>query len=290
VVIDSHIHFWDQGLRDYEWLRALPQLPRRFAPTDIAPGAARLSGVVFVEADCRAEAALDEVRWVASLAAEPLPVLGIVGHAPLHLGSRAAVALERLAAEPLVVGVRRLLQGEPPAVLADSELRAGIRQLAAHNLAFDLCITHDQLRAAHDLVAECPETTVVLDHLGKPPVATGADRPWREDIVRLARLPNVACKLSGLMTEASPGWRFDDLRPYVRHALEVFGPQRCMFGSDWPVGRLGGQSLAAWVEFVEEQLETLSGAERRLVMAETAVATYGLHLEPRLRGDGPVVP
>ncbi len=115
----------------------------------------------------------------------------------------------------------------------------------------------------------------MLDHLGKPPVASSCLDPWRADLARIASFPNVACKLSGLATEAAPGWRAVDVRPYLEHALEVFGPQRCMIASDWPVATLS-TTVERWFDVVLDVLAELSPDDQQSVLSETAIATYGL--------------
>ena len=142
-------------------------------------------------------------------------------------------------------------------------------------MTFDVCVTHDQLPAVGSLAAACPETSFVLDHLGKPGVASGQLEPWRDDLSRIAENPNVTCKLSGLTTEAAPGWLAADVRPFLDHAIAVFGPQRCMFGSDWPVATLQ-TSFERWADVVREAIARLPSANQAAVLAGTAVATYGL--------------
>jgi predicted TIM-barrel fold metal-dependent hydrolase len=275
MIVDAHVHFWDPAARHHDWLAEHPRLQRRFGPEDLHAGHHELSGAVVVQADCREEEARDEVRWFTALAAEHPTVLGIVAYAPLHAGVKARAAVRTLAAEPLVVGVRRLLQGEPPALLRSPELAEGIRLLATAGMPFDVCVTHEQLPAVADLAAACPGVLLVLDHLGKPPARSGALDPWRADMARIASYPNVACKLSGLTTEAGPGWTEAGVRPYLDHALEVFGPGRCLVGSDWPVASLT-TSVERWLDLVLAVLEGTSDAERAAVLRDNARAMYGL--------------
>jgi L-fuconolactonase len=274
-VLDAHLHFWDPSARHHDWLAAHPSLQRRYGPEDVDPGCHGITGAVFVQADCRDDEALDEVRWVTELADDHRFLRGIVAYAPLHRGTSAGRHLEALAAEPLVVGVRRLLQGLSSKAITDPDLIAGIRLLPARELTFDLCVTHDQLLPVAALVDACPETTFVLDHLGKPPVASAQLDPWREDLARVASFPHVACKLSGLATEAAPGWTAADVRPYIEHALDVFGPRRCMIGSDWPVATLQ-TTVERWIDVVLEVIADLPPQDRAAVLGDAAVATYRL--------------
>jgi L-fuconolactonase len=278
-LLDAHVHFWDPSRRHHDWLRQAPQLQRRFGPEDLVPGHHELVGAVFVQADARDDESLDEVRWVQQLAAEHQLVRGIVAYAPVQLGAGAADALDELVAEPLVVGVRRLLQGRPASEIVEPALIDGVRLLPTYGLTFDICVTHDQLPGVVELVRACPETSFVLDHLGKPPVASGALDHWRADTSALAELPNIAVKLSGLTTEAAPAWTDADILPYLRHGLDAFGPERCMIASDWPVASMR-TTVEHWFDLVTELISDLTAGEQEAVLRGTAIATYGLASVP----------
>lgn len=277
-IVDSHIHFWDPVARHHDWLAEVPQLKRRLGPEDYDAGEHELRGFVFVQADCRDEEAFGEARWVAELAGSFPLIRGIVAYAPLQQGGAVERYLDTLADEPLVVGARRLLQDRPVEEITDAKFIEGVQLLAERNLRFDICIRHAQLPAATELVEACHDTLFVLDHLGKPPVAAGTLDPWREHMTRLASHPNVACKLSGLSTEASPGWQDGDVVPYLEHALEVFGPKRCMTGSDWPVATLA-TTVKRWFDIVVEVTAQLPQDDRAAVLGDTAEAIYGLALK-----------
>jgi L-fuconolactonase len=280
---DAHVHFWDPAARHHEWLTEQPSLRRRFGPEDLDPGRHELAAAVFVQADCRDDEALSEVLWVERLAADHPWISGVVAYAPVHRGRAAEHRLAELAERPLVVGVRRLLQGRPVAAITEPSLIRGVRMLGEWGLTFDVCVTHEQLLAVAGLVRACPQTMFVLDHLGKPPVASGRLDPWREDLVRIAGYDNVVCKLSGLTTEAAPGWQSRHVRPYLEHALEVFGPRRCMIGSDWPVATLQ-TSVERWFDVVLEVIGELAADEQVAVLSETAAATYGLCAKSSTQG------
>jgi L-fuconolactonase len=230
---------------------------------------------VFVQAECRAEETWGEIEWVAELARET-PILGIVAYAPLHEGAAARPELERLAGHELVVGVRRLLQGEPEELLRSADLAKGINELAGLGLTYDACVTHEQLPAVTALARRCPDVTIVLDHLGKPDIARNLLDPWRADLSALATRPNVVCKLSGLTTEADhDAWTPEDLRPYLEHALACFGPERCLVGSDWPVATLA-TSYEGWFDVLLDFLADLPQPEREAILAGNASRVYGL--------------
>jgi L-fuconolactonase len=273
--IDAHLHFWDPPRLAYPWLAALPALLSPHGPAELDTGGHTPLGAVFVEAG--GEPAMAEVAWVESLAAD-WPVLGIVAQAPLERGPAVFDHLAALAARPLVRGVRRVVQDEPAGfALADDHV-AAVRRLAAHGLTADLCVRWHQLPEVTELVRRVPEVTFVLDHLGKPDVRGRGWEPWRRDLARLADLRNVACKLSGLTTEASwTRWQPDDVTPYLRHALEVFGPDRCMVGSDWPVLTLAAD-YRRWCDVVEGMLADLPDADRAEVLTGTVRRVYRLPL------------
>jgi L-fuconolactonase len=271
-LIDAHIHFWDPERLHYAWLEEIPALHRRFGPEALPEGR---RSYVFVQADCRAEETWAEIAWITELAGQA-PIVGIVAYAPLHEGPAARPELERLAGHELVVGVRRLLQGEPESLLRSEDLASGVGMLAELGLTFDACVTHEQLPAVTALAKRCPDVTIVLDHLGKPDVVGGRLDPWRADLAALAESPNVVCKLSGLTTEADhDAWTPDDLRPYLAHALACFGPERCLVGSDWPVATLA-TSYERWFDILLEFLADLPRPAREAILAGNASRVYGL--------------
>ena len=277
-LIDAHIHFWDPTARHHDWLTAVPTLARAFGPQDINFGTRVPDGLVFVEADCRPEEALSEVEWVRTgWPPQPAPILGIVAHVPLERGASIAKLLASLSGRDRVVGVRRLLQHEPLSLLQDDGLLAGTRLLAAWGLTSDLCLTWDQLPAVTKLVRHCPDTSFVIDHVAKPPVGSGRMDPWRSDLRKLAERPNVMCKLSGLATIAPPGRHSAHVLRYLSHALEVFGPERCLFGSDWPVS-LQATTYEAWLNTVLEAIHDFTPAERDAVLGGNAIRVYRLRV------------
>jgi L-fuconolactonase len=175
-----------------------------------------------------------------------------------------------------LVGIRHLVQSEPdPGWLRRDDVRRGLREVARAGLVYDLLTLPHQLPAAIDTVRAVPELTFVLDHLSKPPIASGALEPWAALVRELAAEPNVFCKLSGLVTEAWPGWRPADLRPYAQVALEAFGPARVMFGSDWPVCLLAS-SYAEVTALAEDLTAGLTADERAQVFDGTAARAYRL--------------
>ncbi|GAA0412404.1 amidohydrolase family protein [Microbispora corallina] len=281
--IDAHHHLWDLSRRPQPWLGPAEMAPirRDFALSDYsaAAGEADIGASVLVQVLPDAE----ETREFLALAARSATVAGVVGWADLTrpgLGGELA-ALAASSGGNLLRGVRHLVQGEAdPRWLARDDVRAGLRRVAAAGLVYDLLVLPHQLPAAIETVRAVPELSFVLDHLAKPPVATGELEPWAGLVRELAAEPNVTAKLSGLITEAVwDRWDAAALRPYVAVALEAFGPGRLMFGSDWPVCLLAG-SLPAWAETAGELLTDagLTSAERDAVFGGTAERVYRLEL------------
>jgi L-fuconolactonase len=188
-------------------------------------------------------------------------------------------ALDRLRALPggeLLVGIRHQVQDEEdPDWLSRPEVRRGLRAVAGAGLAYDLLVLVPQLAAARAAVRDLPAARFVLDHAAKPAIAGGSVEPWATELAALARLPNVTCKLSGLVTEARwEAWDAAAIRPYAEHVLGAFGPERVMFGSDWPVCELAA-TYAQVRELADALLEGLSPAERDAVLGGTAARAYG---------------
>ena len=242
AIVDSHVHLWNPQRLRYAWLDGLPTLHQEFLPEQFAAASASANVVkmIFVECGCESSQALDEVDWICGLAKLEPRLRGIVAHAALEKGAAVRADLQGLAARPLVKGVRRNLQGEADADFClQPTFVAGVKLLAEFNFTFDLCVRHEQLSAVTELVRRVPEVQFVLDHVGKPPVKAGQIEPWAAHLKSLAKLPNVSCKISGLTTEADwQNWRLENLKPYFDIALRAFGPDRVLFGGDWPVSTL----------------------------------------------------
>ncbi len=276
-VIDTHVHFWDGAEVPISWQRGLA-IDRPFRPADLDAdrGDVDLEGIVFVEADVEPGHHMDEADFVARLADADPRIRAIVAHAPLD---RPGVEddLAALARRPLVRGIRHLIQGRDAAALTGSAaFRDGLRRLPAHGLHFEICILHDQLPPVLELVENAPEVAFVIDHIAKPGIRDGQRQPWWDQIAALAAFPNVTCKLSGVATEADHDhWQEADLRPYIDRVIEVFGPDRIMFGSDWPVMRLA-IDYPRWVDIVDRATAGLGPEGQRSVFADTARRVYRL--------------
>ncbi|MFM8706720.1 MAG: amidohydrolase family protein [Planctomycetia bacterium] len=273
--IDSHQHFWRYSAAEYPWIGAgMERLARDWHPDDLAAVAAAegIGGTVAVQA----RQSVEESRWLLTLAdAHPL-VDGVVGWVDLQ-SEAVAETLAGLSSHPKFVGVRHVVQDEPDdRFLLGAAFVRGLAQLRRFGLVYDLLLYPRQLPAAVELVARLPDQPFVLDHLAKPGIKAGAMQPWRADIERLAKHPHVACKISGLVTEAAwRGWKRSDFTPYLEIALDAFGPKRLLFGSDWPVC-LVAADYADVAGIADDFLARLSGPEQDAVWGGNATDIYGL--------------
>lgn len=277
-MVDAHHHIWDLAVRDPGWLRVPGHAPihRSFTVEDLRPLAAaqRVRATVIVQT-----LALDaETDELLAQAADDDLLAAVVGWVDLtapDVGQRLAELLAGPGGGRLG-GVRHLVQDEPDDGWLDrDDVRRGLRAVRDAGLVYDLLTLPRQLPAAIRAAAALPDLTFVLDHCSKPPIASGRLEPWATDVRALAALPNVNCKLSGLVTEAAPGWRAADLRPYADVVIDAFGPTRLMIGSDWPVCLLRAEYREV-LSTARDLIGALSAAERRDVMAGTATRVYRL--------------
>ncbi|WP_049569660.1 amidohydrolase family protein [Streptomyces sp. SBT349] len=279
AVIDAHHHLWDLSVRDQDWITGPKMAPirRDFGAADLAPlaRAAGVTGTVVVQTVTVAE----ETPELLALAAGSELIAGVVGWTDLTAPG-VADALAALREGPgghLLTGIRHQVQGEPdPRWLLREDALRGLAAVAAAGLVYDLLVLPHQLPAAVEAAALLPELTFVLDHLGKPPIASGDLDPWAADIARLAALPNTVCKLSGMVTEADwHAWTPEGLRPYADTVLTEFGPDRLMFGSDWPVCTLAAD-YGRVMTLARALTAGLGAGERDAVFGGTAARVYRL--------------
>ncbi len=270
--IDAHQHFWRLDRGDYSWLtpEAGP-IFRDFLPRDLEPLLARhsIGATILVQA----APTVAETEFLLSLAASTPFVAGVVGWVDLAAPD-AALEIARLAADPLLVGLRPMVQD-----IADNEwlllpcLQPAIAAMADHGLVFDALVLPRHLPRLLAFLERYPELRVVLDHGAKPQLREARLDPWRADIAAVAARPATWCKLSGLATEAGAGWTLGDLRPSAAHLLAVFGPERLLWGSDWPVVELAG-GYDAWRVATADLLAPLPEAERQAVLGGNAGRAY----------------
>lgn len=274
--IDAHQHFWNYDPERYSWIgEGMETLARDFGPAHLAEelGAAGLDGAITVQA----RQDLDETRWMLGMANEHPFLRGVVGWVDL-CSDGVTAQLDELGADPHLVGIRHVLQDEPDdGFMLRPEFQRGLAAMAGRGLVYDLLVFPRHLPNAIQLVDAFPEQPFVLDHLAKPPIASGELEPWRADLRRLAEREHVACKVSGMVTEADwTRWRPEDLVPYMDAALEAFGPARLMFGSDWPVCTLAAPYQAVHA-VAAEWAAKLSPDEQASLFGECAARTYLKH-------------
>ena len=278
-IIDTHLHLWDPAYLRYPWLDSNPLLNQPYLLDDYrqACGSVLVEQMVFLQCECDVAQFMQEARWVTQLAHEDPRLTGIVPWAPLEKGDAARSDLEHLAANPLIKGIRRIIQFEPdPEFCLQPGFVQGVQALPGYGLHFEICIMHRQLANTIKLVAQCPNTQFVLDHIGKPDIKHHLYEPWKQAIKTLAAFPNVWCKLSGLVTEADhQQWTKEDLKPYIDHVLESFGFGRLMYGSDWPVA-VQATEYPRWVETLAWAVEGSSDTELRQLFCDNARAFYRL--------------
>jgi len=271
--LDAHQHFWHYRPEDFFWIgTGMEVLRRDFLPGELAPRlrAAGFAGSIAVQA----RPSLEETDWLLALAREHPWIWGVVGWVDLTAPEVAAVLAAR--AGPLLVGVRAMLQDEADdTCMLRADFRRGLAAVQEAGIAFDLLIRPRHLEHATRLVAELPGLRFVLDHLGKPPIREGESEPWAGRIRALARHPNVACKVSGMVTEADwRGWRMADFQPFFTTVLEAFGPERLLFGSDWPVCLLATPDHGKVVELTEALAAGLGREERQGLFGGNAARWY----------------
>jgi L-fuconolactonase len=235
-IVDSHHHIWDPAKRPHEWLVALPSLNRPFDLSQLEQVATPLgvSATVLVQV-LNDPAETEEFLALASASEFIAGVIGWVDLTDPGVGETLA-RLAELPGGDKLVGVRHLVHNEPdPDWLRRHEVRRGVRAVSESGGAFDLLVSTRELPAAVDLAEHLEDATLVIDHMAKPEIAASTWEPWNSLIGQLARSESVVCKISGLVTEAGLGWSTAVIRPYVERVVELFGPNRLLFGSDWPV-------------------------------------------------------
>lgn len=277
--IDSHHHLWQLSQPfNYRWLDAplLAPIKRDFMPLDLAPllKAAGVENSVVVQT----QHDLAENYWAMAHAQQNEFIAGVVGWVDLASPDCEGQLLQ-FKDQPKFVGVRHVTQDEPDDdfIIREDVLR-GLAVLEKHSVPFDLLFYARHLRHAPTVAARLPNLKLVLDHCAKPRIRDGEIDQWERELAAAAKFPNLYCKISGLITEADWSiWRIADLKPYVEHAIECFGPSRCMFGSDWPVCLLAG-SYERWKESADDLISQYSAAERGMMKGQTAIEFYGLRV------------
>lgn len=276
IHIDAHQHFWHIARGDYDWMDdSVAAIRHDIMPNDLKPllKAHEINGTVVVQA----AATVAETRFILQLADHTDFIKGVVGWVDLE-NAEAANTLDRLMVSPYIKGIRPMLQDIPdtnwilqPAIIAN------LKEVAKRGLRLDALITPRHLEVILQLSEKLPQLQIVVDHCAKPEFTKdkNAQIIWCEGMAKLAKQPNVMCKISGLANEAGPDWSTDKLKPYIDHVIEAFGTNRLMWGSDWPVLNLVGD-YARWREVSAELLKDLSDQERAAIYGGNAIKFYDL--------------
>lgn len=273
--IDAHQHFWDLDKFPYPWMPPAPSpLRRKFLPEDLQPILERnhFNGSIVVQATTVA----GETPWLLELASKHPMVLGVVAWVDLA-SPQLGRTLDELQRHPKFKGIRHPVHDEADdRWLLRADVIKGLKELEHRKIPYDLLLRPQHLPAAIELAGRAPSLPMVIDHISKPLIAKKQTAGWAEAMETLAKAPNLYVKMSGMITEADwKTWTADDLRPYVQHTWKLFGPDRCMFGSDWPVCLLAG----IWKEVLAGFTQALGPtpeAQRNKVMGETAARFYGI--------------
>ncbi|KIC37068.1 amidohydrolase [Ruegeria sp. ANG-R] len=272
--IDAHQHFWALARGDYSWLTPeLTEIYRDFLPEDLIPllHQTDIDGTVLVQA----APSVAETEFMLTLANQHGFIKGVVGWVDFE-HPEAVADIDRYRKHPAFVGLRPLIQDiADPDWMLGANLRPVFEALITRDLTFDALTLPQHLKNLHSLLSRYPEMRVVIDHGSKPAIRDGSIDEWATDMAALARTTTAFCKLSGLVTEANPDWSAETLRPYVDHLLETFGPNRLLWGSDWPVCTLAS-SYQRWVDVTEELLAELNSRQRAAVLGGNAARAYKL--------------
>jgi L-fuconolactonase len=279
-VIDSHHHVWDPAVREYPWMRGLTALERPFGVDDLRPLLAEngIDATVLVQTVSDVE----ETREFLQLAAETDFIAGVVGWVDL-LDPGIATVLADLKAGPggsYLVGIRHQIHDEEdPDWVLQEQVQLGFEAIAEAGLTYDLLVRPRELPAAVTVAQDFPHLKFVVDHIAKPPIASGDLEPWASLMHEFAGQGHVACKLSGMVTETNAAsWSAEDLKPYVNTVLEIFGPGRLMFGSDWPVCLLAApyDRVVETLRTVLHELGVTDEDQLASIFGRTASQWYGL--------------
>ena len=280
VVIDAHHHFWDPRIAAYPWMTgSYEPLRKPYGPSDLAPLLEEVGVTVTIAVQARQE--LDETLFLLEMANRTSWVAGVVGWVDVTRADVAETIARIREGEHgnRLVGIRHLVHDEPdPEWLLRDDVLRGLSAVAEAGLVYDLLVRARELPAATEVAHRLPGLRFVLDHLAKPPISTHQIEPWASAVGEIASLPNVTCKVSGLVTEADwSSWRLADLTPYIAKAVELFGADRLMWGSDWPVCTLAA-TYSKVFETVVEVLTPLVGDDLESILGGCAASTYGLEL------------
>ena len=275
MIIDSHHHFWKYDPVEYDWIDDSMKVIRKdFLPENLKTTiqASGVDGVISVQA----RQSVEETDWLIGMAHQNEFIKGVVGWLPL-VQDDVEDYLEKYADEEKLKGVRHVIQGEPdPEFMLRKDFNHGISLLKKYSLVYDILIVERQLPNTIRFVDQHPGQSFVLDHIAKPLIVRNELSPWKENIQELAKRENVNCKISGMVTEADyQKWTPSQLLPYFEVILDAFGPERLLFGSDWPVC-LVASTYTNWVNLVRKNITSFTDTEQAKIMGENALRLYQL--------------
>jgi L-fuconolactonase len=273
--LDAHQHFWQYSPAEHTWMTdTMGALKHDFLPEDLEPllESIHFDGCVAVQA----RQSLAETEWLLDLAESHSFIQGVVGWVDLQ-SEKLSEQLQKFSRRPKLAGVRHVVHDEPDDhFMQRPQFRRGIAQLREFGLTYDLLLFPKHLPIAARLVEEFPQQPFVLDHIAKPGIAEGAISPWQEDLRRLAKFPNVFCKLSGMVTEARwKEWQPVDFQRYLDVVVEAFGAGRLMIGSDWPVCIVSGD-YAAVMNIAIDYVKKFPPHTQTAILGENCAAFYGI--------------
>ena len=276
-IVDAHFHLWNPERLQYNWLENFPSIQRTYTINEYwkeIPDTT-IEKLVFIQCECRPEQYLQEIELVNEIAKTDSRIQGIVCWFPLE-ESNVSFKLTELQQHKLVCGIRRL-EESPLSLYTNPQFITNLRSLPKYNFSFDLCVKPNQLAQVVNLVQKCPETSFVLDHLGKPNTPATEITEWKKNIKSLSQCPLVYAKLSGLVPEAEGKiWTSTESQDYFNYALDSFGADRLIFGSDWPVVNLSS-SFQQWLDVLMDWCQGLSEDELSKIFRKNAIRFYGLN-------------
>lgn len=278
-VVDAHIHLWDVEHLNYPWLTRFPKINQSFslADYDRAIEDRPIEKMIFVQAECEPSQFLEEVIWIQALADKDARLAGIVPWAPIHTGGAVSEVLEEFAKDARIKGVRQLIQPETDINFClRPTFVEGVKLLGKNNLHFELTIDPIHFPAVLRLVEQCPDTRFILDHIGNPNILEKQLYPWKEYLKAFADSGPHYCKFSNFICNADlDHWQIEDLKPYSEAVIESFGPQRLIWGSDWPHA-LRAASWSRWFETAIELTRGLSDQNCQAIFRNNAIQFYNL--------------
>ncbi|MBN7815867.1 amidohydrolase family protein [Algoriphagus pacificus] len=272
--LDAHQHFWKYNPKKHEWINDdMKVIQKNFLPDDLLPllSEHQIDGCVAVQAD----ESFHETAFLIDLADEYQEIKAVVGWADLA-SDDLDKDLDQFSSHSKLKGYREVLQSKPVEYMLRKEFIRGIEKIGKRGYAYDILIFHNQLEATLKFLKSSPEQAFVIDHLAKPNIKLGIWREWKKELALIAERDYVSCKISGMVTEANwKDWTKEDFQQYMEIALELFGPKRLMFGSDWPVCLVAGAYEQVF-DLVERFTDTLSPTEKNQILGKNAADFYGI--------------